>query len=105
MWNENDTMMALVEDIEQGRITSPAKCPVCNKNHAHFLMHKANETTGRGTAWIWCDDCKNYSHFAYFVPDWWRNPSFIDMGKLNSNVEYPHSIEDEIDEWIKALVK
>ncbi len=103
MWTENDQMMKLVEAIEQERVSSSEKCPACGAAQAHFLLHKANEASGKGTAWIWCDECKSYSHFSYFVPGWWENPDFIDVKKLDSGVEYPHSIESEIDEWIRVL--
>lgn len=103
MWNENDKMMERIGGIEHGHIHSPATCPICSEHHAHFLMHADNETTGKGTAWIWCDACKSYSHFSYFVPDWWKNPPFVDVAKLDSRIDYPHSIEGEIDKWTNAL--
>lgn len=105
MWNENDRMMELVEGMGLAQIAVPAKCPICNEVHAHFLMHRFDDSTNRGTAWIWCDSCGNYTHFSYFLPTWWENPDFIDTEKLDSLIEYPHSIEGEIDEWICALLR
>ena len=105
MWNENDRMMEVVEDMGEAQIAIPTKCPVCNEAHAHFLMHRFGSTSDRGTAWIWCDSCKSYTHFGYYVPAWWENPDFIDIDKLDSLVEYPHSIENEIDEWISTLLQ
>ncbi len=104
MWNENDQMMKLVERIGQGNVTSPTKCPECGKTQAHYFFHVANEASGKGTAWIWCDECKSYSHFSYFIPKWWKNPEFIDSEELDSSVTCPHSFEKEIDDWVNALI-
>ncbi len=105
MWNEEDKMMELVEDMEKACILSPTTCPVCGEAHTHYFMHRGEDQRGRGTAWIWCDACESYTHFAYFVPDWWENPDFVDIEQLDSSVEYPHSIEGEIDDWIKRLLR
>ena len=104
MWNENDQMMELLEGIEYDSVAAPTKCPVCGKTQAHYFFHIANEASGKGTAWIWCDGCKSYSHFSYFIPKWWKNPEFVDIGELDSSIAYPRSIEKEIDDWANALI-
>lgn len=105
MWKEDDKMMDLVDGIGQASVSSPAKCPICNEIQAHYLLHKGEGSSNRGTAWIWCDACKSYTHFGYFIPDWWKNAEFVDDDKLDSYVAYPQSIESKIDEWIGVLLQ
>ncbi|MGI6032985.1 MAG: hypothetical protein ACOX69_06160 [Coriobacteriales bacterium] len=103
MWNEEDKMMGLVDAMNNGNASVPAECPVCHERSAHYLMHRAQPGSNRGSAWIWCDVCGSYTHFSYLVPDWWKNPAFVEASMLDSTVEYPHSMEREIDSWVDAL--
>ena len=105
MWNENDNLMQLVDDMGQAKLPSPAKCPVCGKEGVHYLMHRFEEPKGRGSAWLWCGECGSYTHFSYFVPDWWENPKFIDAEKLDSFVDYPADHAEELDAWNSELLK
>lgn len=68
-------------------------------------MHRFQESSGHGTAWLWCGECGSYSHFSYFVPDWWENPEFIDADELDSFVDYPASHAGEIDAWNSKLLE
>lgn len=104
MWNEEDKLMQLVDEMGQGRLTSPAKCPSCGKNGVHYLIYRFDGSSNLGTAWLWCEECGSYTHFSYYVPDWWENPNFIDEEKLDSFVDYPANLTNEIDQWISRLL-
>lgn len=104
MWSERDEMMSLVPKPDEKPGDFPKVCPCCGKKSAHILMHRAEPGSPRGTLWIWCDSCFSYSHMGFFVPNWWKNPDFIDEDKLDSFVDYPHEHEAEIDAWINELL-
>lgn len=104
MWTEIDNMMQLLDTIHNGNVSAPLLCPECKSANVHFLMHRHETVSKRGTAWIWCADCKNYAHFAYAIPEWWKNPDFIDEEKLDALPDYPNSLCVEIDTWVESLL-
>ena len=103
MWNERDDMMKLLAVVVNCRGAFPATCPHCGRNAAHVLLHRFTDGGDRGSAWIWCSECKSYEHFSYRIPEWWRNPVFIDESLLDSLVDYPESMKSEIDMWVSNL--
>lgn len=103
MWKEKDEMMELLSNLGDCNSAWPHECPLCKEKHAHALLHRSMPDSDFGTAWLWCDACGSYSHFSYRIPEWWKNPSFIDNEKLDSFVDYPNSLRDLSDKWLREL--
>ena len=105
MWLEDDRMMGAYASLGDGGEPFPRACPVCGERHAHVLVHRQGPSEHRGTVWAWCGSCGGYAHFGAVVPEWWTNPEFVDEGRLDSLVDYPDDMCNQIDEWINDLLK
>ena len=105
MWKDNDDRICdIVDIINTKEIKVPEICPVCGKKELHFFLFKYPDEEKRGGAWIWCSECKHFSHFEYVIPQWWKNYEGISFDELTSDPDLLESKKEEIDFWIKHLI-
>jgi len=88
MWNDDNNEIDNVLLKLTPKTTFPVECPICGKKTCHFYMNRFDEKDDHGSAWIWCSDCRNYSHFQYKIPCWWENCPSIDIDMLESDPDY-----------------
>ena len=43
MWNDNDRILSIFRNVEDGKSVYPCECPVCNTRNAHIYIHKHND--------------------------------------------------------------
>lgn len=101
MWNDNDKIIEIFENCEDGKTKFPCFCPVCNSQSAHVYIHKHNDR--HCGIWTWCSNCGATSHLSGNTPQWWKNPDFIDPAQLCADPEYLEQMKDRIDEWVNTI--
>ncbi|MCM1258052.1 MAG: hypothetical protein NC307_09395 [Roseburia sp.] len=102
MWkDDNDKIEELY--VKKNKDKFPAICPVCKKNAAHMYMHVYNNATRRGGLWVWCSECKIFSHSSAYVPEYWENCSLVEMEKLCAIPDYLDEIKDIIDAHVNTI--
>ena len=103
MWNDEDIRIQNIYNMVCiDKQTVPLSCPICGKLHAHFFIYRHDET--HGGLWLWCSFCKSYTHGSMFIPDWWKNPDFIDSSLLMHNPDYLEKNAERIDDWVNTLI-
>lgn len=106
MWNDNEKKILEIEDnLYLEKNNYPVKCPVCGKNDGHLFYYEHQSSLNKGGKWIWCSSCFKCSHAYASIPEWWRNPEFIDSEKLAAVPDYLESNKDKIDSWINELMQ
>lgn len=104
MWHDRDNRIDKVFEAIFGKAERfPIECPVCGLACAHIYLHRHNGY--HGGIWIWCNNCRAYSHLSGRVPVWWKNPPFIEPQKLMHDPDYLETFADAIDSWINGLEK
>ncbi|MBP1967572.1 hypothetical protein [Paenibacillus aceris] len=105
MWKDSaDTIEAIFDCIMERKAGGvPLICPVCEKEHAHYYFHKWNEKSNSGGMWIWCSNCKSFSHSTVKVPEWWKNCNEIAIEKLNSIPDYLEENKEKVDNFVNEL--
>ena len=98
MWNNNDGIIKVADNINTSEKRFPCKCPVCGKTSAHIYIHDYDKR--HCGIWTWCGACGSYSHMSGETPKWWKNPEFINTEQLCSEPEYLDKMSDKIDMWI-----
>ena len=69
----------------------------CSKSDIHFYMHKFDTCSPRGSAWVWCSNCKKYVHADGFTANT-KNCDGINVSLLCAVPDYLESIKSRIDE-------
>lgn len=106
MWNDNEKKILEIEDnIYLDKKNYPVKCPVCGKNDGHLFYYEHTFSACKGGKWIWCSSCCKCSHSYASIPEWWKNPEFIDSEKLSATPDYLESNKEQIDSWINKLMQ
>lgn len=105
MWTDNDDMLQGYNCAISREESSPLRCPVCGEIDGHVAFYKFNQTQRRGSIWIWCNKCTNYAHGECIIPEWWKNPPYINQDLLSATIEYLRQYEEEMDHWINELKK
>ncbi|GKX32282.1 hypothetical protein SH1V18_47620 [Vallitalea longa] len=106
MWRDDDDRLDnILNFIVHKRISQyPLICPICSTQELNFYMHRYKEHVHKGAIWIWCSNCKYFSHFSLVVPDWWENSNWIaleDLTALPINLE---SKREQISKHIKNTI-
>lgn len=101
MWNDQDDKILDIIDSLIQKDTFPCECPICKERDAHVYMH--GEKNKIGSAWVWCGTCKNYSHFSYRLPSYWKNIEEISLDNLYHSPDNLNKIKDVIDAHINNL--
>jgi len=101
MWNCNDKIMSVFDQLNEGALNIPYKCPVCGAHSGHIYIHKHDDK--HCGIWIWCSSCGSYSHMSDETPIWWINPDFVDENQLCSEPEYLEIMKDTIDAWVYSI--
>ena len=102
MWNDNNKIMVIFDEIENGKTVYPCTCPACEGQTSHVYIHKHNDR--HCGIWVWCSKCGAYSHMSGVAPKWWKNPDFIDPAQLCAEPEYLEQMKARIDEWVNTIV-
>ena len=94
-WIDDKTnLMDVLTAHYMGKEVNP-KC--CSKPDVHFYVHKFDTSSPRGSAWVWCSNCKKYIHADGFLSDT-KNCDDIDASLLCVVPDYLESIKSRIDE-------
>lgn len=109
MWRDSDYKIDRIAGIcSKNEIEEkqhfPVICPICGKKEGHLYAHRHKLGEDAGGRWTWCSACHNYSHVLAKLPKWWKNPDFIEFGKLQHSPDYLEENKDYIDEWINSLI-
>ncbi|MCR5662525.1 MAG: hypothetical protein K6G50_10450 [bacterium] len=105
-WNDSRNMLKSIKISYQYSVLYPNKCTECGSNTLHLYMHRFDLSDHDGGIWFWCSHCYNFTHFHGILPSWWKNPDFIDDGRLiGDNPEYLEALAVSIDKWINGLEK
>jgi hypothetical protein len=103
MWkDDNDKINEVLFKLNEAKF--PAKCPICGENDYHMYMVRFSENDKHGSSWVWCSNCKNYSHYQYLIPENWKNMQSIDLDLLEEEPSYLETQKNEIDEYINEFL-
>ena len=102
MWNDNDRILSIFRNVEDGKSVYPCECPVCNTRNAHIYIHKHNDR--HCGMWAWCSNCGAFSHTSGTAPKWWKNPDFVDSSRLCGEPQYLDQMKESLDDWINAII-
>ena len=103
MWSdENDNIEKIYEDFYDIK-NFPAECPVCGRKAAHLYAHIYDAKTRKGGLWVWCSDCKSFSHGSIKVPDFWKNCPIIELEKLCAVPIYLEEMKESIDAYVNMI--
>lgn len=105
MWNDGDDRLEivlgklLVGDIKE----YPLECPICNEKALNFyLIKRVNKINGG--VWMWCSNCRNFTHGTAKIPEWWENCNKIDIEMLTSLPLYQERNKMIIKKHVKDLL-
>lgn len=99
MWkDDNDDIEKLWHQFINKSNRYPCVCPICGKISAHVYLHRYKKD--KGSAWMWCSECKNCSHGTMTIPQWWCDDNFIDLAKTASHPDYLESEKEAIDNYV-----
>lgn len=104
MWNENDTMLNIMNENKIFTEKYPLVCPVCNTSSTHLYLHRFEPDDSMGAAWVWCSQCKSYVHTQFRIPSSWINLSTLDEDMLESTPDYLEQFADRIDNHINTMI-
>ncbi len=82
----------------------PIICPDCGNKAGHLYEHRYEAGKDAGGMWVWCSACHNYEHYRARLPKWWKNPDFIEFGKLCHQPDYLEEHKEDIDKWVNSLL-
>jgi len=102
MWNDDNDKILEVLDLIDKDIIFPTKCPICEKTNAHLYMYRWKNSE-KGTAWVWCSECKATAHERINLPKWWENDIIFDENLLGI---HPYMLEESnifVDAYINIL--
>ena len=71
-----EPLVARLDDLlTDPSLSMPTGCPACHSSASlHVHANRFYEPMGGG--WVWCSDCRRYSHDRRALPQWWvNNPS------------------------------
>lgn len=103
MWtDERDLIIDLLEKYED---EYPAKCPCCGQKDGHIFFYKHEKSGRLGSAWVWCSNCKEYSHSRHIILDWWINMDLVNLEQLHARPDNLDIIKEDIDKWVNELTK
>lgn len=104
MWKNDDRMMDtlkyVIYDIKK---KFPMICPVCKKKSGHMYFHRYGKRNNGGI-WIWCSECKCFTHAFVRIPDWWENSEYISLEKLENYPDYLENEKELIDQWVSERI-
>lgn len=80
----------------------PCKCPICKKRDAHICVHRYQGK--KGTAWMWCSECRHCTHGTMFIPGWWEDDDFIDIYRTASHPDYLETQKIAIDSYVNRVL-
>lgn len=83
--------------LEGGPIELPGPCPSCRAPRDVRLYFDAQNSGKHGSYWVWCTQCKVFSHGSIKPPTWWRNCPQVSRDRLDAFPGYLDSIKEEID--------
>ena len=105
MWKDNnDKIYELWSRLHQSHKRYPCQCPICGYEAAHIYIRRYKDSDNRGAVWMWCSECKEYSHCTVCTPKWWANDDFVDLGKLLHTPDYLESIREQVDNHINKTI-
>lgn len=101
-------MIADVNFLDKDKIENkqyfPVICPDCGNKEGHIYEHRYEPGKDTGGMWVWCSVCHSYGHSRARLPKWWKNPDFIEFGKLCHQPDYLEENKDYIDKWVNSLL-
>ena len=106
MWKDDDRIEIAIDAILK-KVTKdvPLVCPICGKKQVHYYIHKWSEQSLRGGIWVWCSQCRCFSHGTIKVPEWWENSDSIPISQLNSLPDYLEDNKHKVDSYVNNLNK
>lgn len=103
MWkDDNDGIEKLWTGFINKSDKYPCKCPICEKKTAHIYLHRQKES--KGTAWMWCSECRNCSHGTMIIPEWWSDDDFVELSRTASHPDYLETIKSKIDSYVNNIL-
>ena len=100
-WTDNNDKIMQIYDTACDRKTLfPVICPICGNQDGHIYIHRYDEN--HGGIWLWCGNCHLYTHMSGVVPEWWKNPDFIDGDALESAPVALDENAPQIDDWFNS---
>lgn len=86
-------------DVLYGFYSGTSVAPNCCGNpDVHFYVHRFRLSSERGSAWVWCSNCKKYVHLDGFsVAANINNCADVDSSKLCAVPDYLEQMKSIID--------
>ena len=104
MWKDNDDLLIYGDENKLFLSMYPKVCPLCNHESVHLYLHRFEDDDAIGAMWLWCSNCKSYTHAQYRIPNIWKNIESIDENALESKTEYLDNLSKDIDDHVNRIV-
>lgn len=110
MWEIKDSPIEdkldifLKQVLQRLEVNMPEVCPICSANDVHMYLNR-NKVSKLGGVWVWCSNCRHYSHGSIVLPEWWENCNDVPQNDLTSAPDVLEDMKFQIDKHVNELLK